>query len=265
MFQDNVYCHITSGLGAGLFAVICGSPVDVVKSRMMGGCHALHQCRFLLLLIVGGPRTLNSSPVLMLLGAHSVPAAGRMQDGATARPACLLAACTACCPSPPLLLPITRVSTLHLATLRMSPVLSQHATATCVQPLSCCQADGLMAAWLHATRTTSSAGALHLVPPHVCLHVVLFFSVCATVTEAFTAGELHSQGAAHPEGRAQHSAAGVRSPAGAAPGVYSGVVDCFVKTFKADGPLAFYNGFSSNFARLGEGLRSPAARAWQTG
>ena len=30
--------------------------------------------------------------------------------------------------------------------------------------------------------------------------------------------------------------------AGAAPGVYSGVLDCFVKTFKADGPLAFYNG-----------------------
>ena len=37
MFQDNVYCHVTSGLGAGLFAVLCGSPVDVVKSRMMGG------------------------------------------------------------------------------------------------------------------------------------------------------------------------------------------------------------------------------------
>lgn len=37
MFQDNIYCHVTSGLGAGLFAVICGSPVDVVKSRMMGG------------------------------------------------------------------------------------------------------------------------------------------------------------------------------------------------------------------------------------
>lgn len=33
---DNVYCHITSGLGAGFFAVLCGSPVDVVKSRMMG-------------------------------------------------------------------------------------------------------------------------------------------------------------------------------------------------------------------------------------
>lgn len=38
---------------------------------------------------------------------------------------------------------------------------------------------------------------------------------------------------------------------GAAPGIYSGVLDCFVKTFKADGPLAFYNGFTSNFARLG--------------
>lgn len=32
------------------------------------------------------------------------------------------------------------------------------------------------------------------------------------------------------------------APTGAAPGVYSGVLDCFVKTFKADGPLAFYNG-----------------------
>lgn len=36
--DDNVYCHILSGLGAGFFAVICGSPVDVVKSRMMGAC-----------------------------------------------------------------------------------------------------------------------------------------------------------------------------------------------------------------------------------
>lgn len=39
--------------------------------------------------------------------------------------------------------------------------------------------------------------------------------------------------------------------AGAAPGVYSGVGDAFVKTFKRDGPLAFYNGFGPNFARLG--------------
>ena len=44
MFQDNVYCHITSGLGAGLFAVICGSPVDVVKSRMMGAPERLCSC-----------------------------------------------------------------------------------------------------------------------------------------------------------------------------------------------------------------------------
>ena len=34
--DDNVYCHILSGLGAGFCAVVCGSPVDVVKSRLMG-------------------------------------------------------------------------------------------------------------------------------------------------------------------------------------------------------------------------------------
>jgi solute carrier family 25 uncoupling protein 8/9 len=39
--------------------------------------------------------------------------------------------------------------------------------------------------------------------------------------------------------------------AGASPGTYTGVLDAFVKTFKADGPLAFYNGFGANFARLG--------------
>ena len=35
-FQDNVVCHLVSGLGAGFFAVCFGSPVDVVKSRLMG-------------------------------------------------------------------------------------------------------------------------------------------------------------------------------------------------------------------------------------
>lgn len=35
-FEDNVYCHLVSGLGAGFFAVCFGSPVDVVKSRLMG-------------------------------------------------------------------------------------------------------------------------------------------------------------------------------------------------------------------------------------
>ncbi|KAL0669023.1 hypothetical protein Bca4012_031727 [Brassica carinata] len=35
-FTDNVVTHILSGLGAGFFAVCIGSPVDVVKSRMMG-------------------------------------------------------------------------------------------------------------------------------------------------------------------------------------------------------------------------------------
>ena len=33
---DNVGTHILSGLGAGFAAVCVGSPVDVVKSRMMG-------------------------------------------------------------------------------------------------------------------------------------------------------------------------------------------------------------------------------------
>lgn len=36
LFEDSLPCHLASGLGAGFFAVVCGSPVDVVKSRMMG-------------------------------------------------------------------------------------------------------------------------------------------------------------------------------------------------------------------------------------
>ncbi|KAL3690707.1 hypothetical protein R1sor_004358 [Riccia sorocarpa] len=35
-FSDNVVTHILSALGAGFIAVCVGSPVDVVKSRMMG-------------------------------------------------------------------------------------------------------------------------------------------------------------------------------------------------------------------------------------
>ncbi|GJT31450.1 mitochondrial uncoupling protein 1 [Tanacetum coccineum] len=34
-FTDNVLTHLLSGLGAGFLAVCVGSPVDVVKSRMM--------------------------------------------------------------------------------------------------------------------------------------------------------------------------------------------------------------------------------------
>lgn len=33
---DGVPVHLAAGLGAGFFAVVCGSPVDVVKSRIMG-------------------------------------------------------------------------------------------------------------------------------------------------------------------------------------------------------------------------------------
>lgn len=35
-FSDNIFTHLLSGLGAGFVAVCVGSPVDVVKSRMMG-------------------------------------------------------------------------------------------------------------------------------------------------------------------------------------------------------------------------------------
>jgi solute carrier family 25 uncoupling protein 8/9 len=37
-FKDNVLTHLVAGLGAGFFAVCVGSPVDVVKSRVMGEC-----------------------------------------------------------------------------------------------------------------------------------------------------------------------------------------------------------------------------------
>lgn len=35
-FTDDFFTHMLAGLGAGFFAVCIGSPVDVVKSRMMG-------------------------------------------------------------------------------------------------------------------------------------------------------------------------------------------------------------------------------------
>lgn len=35
-FTDTIFTHLLAGLGAGFFAVCIGSPVDVVKSRMMG-------------------------------------------------------------------------------------------------------------------------------------------------------------------------------------------------------------------------------------
>ncbi|XP_038726334.1 mitochondrial uncoupling protein 2-like isoform X2 [Tripterygium wilfordii] len=35
-FMDNAFTHLLAGIGAGLFAVCIGSPIDVVKSRMMG-------------------------------------------------------------------------------------------------------------------------------------------------------------------------------------------------------------------------------------
>lgn len=35
------------------------------------------------------------------------------------------------------------------------------------------------------------------------------------------------------------------------PDKYKGVVDCFVKILKIEGPMAFYNGFYANFWRVG--------------
>jgi len=38
-FTDNVFTHILAGLGAGVFAVCIGSPVDVVCSANSGYAH----------------------------------------------------------------------------------------------------------------------------------------------------------------------------------------------------------------------------------
>ncbi len=43
LFGDNVLTHLVAGLGAGFFAVCVGSPVDVVKSRVMGACDLASQ------------------------------------------------------------------------------------------------------------------------------------------------------------------------------------------------------------------------------
>lgn len=46
-FEDTVPCHLASGLGAGFFAVCFGSPVDVVKSRLMSECYLPPECMWL--------------------------------------------------------------------------------------------------------------------------------------------------------------------------------------------------------------------------
>ena len=43
LFQDDVKCHIASGLGAGFVACCVGSPVDVVKSRVMGDTQGMYK------------------------------------------------------------------------------------------------------------------------------------------------------------------------------------------------------------------------------
>ncbi|GAB4815670.1 hypothetical protein N2152v2_002716 [Parachlorella kessleri] len=41
-FKDDVLCHLASGLSAGFLSTVTGSPVDVVKSRMMGAAHGTY-------------------------------------------------------------------------------------------------------------------------------------------------------------------------------------------------------------------------------
>ncbi len=43
----------------------------------------------------------------------------------------------------------------------------------------------------------------------------------------------------------------MNQPAGASERLYSGMLDCLVKTVKREGPLSLYNGFLPNFLRIG--------------
>lgn len=35
MFEDNVWCHLVSSAIAGFCATVVGSPIDVIKTRIM--------------------------------------------------------------------------------------------------------------------------------------------------------------------------------------------------------------------------------------
>jgi hypothetical protein len=63
VFQDNVVTHLVAGLGAGFIAVCVGSPVDVVKSRVMGAREGAR-----LLSAAGAGREIGSNAACMLTG-----------------------------------------------------------------------------------------------------------------------------------------------------------------------------------------------------
>lgn len=42
LFGDTLACHLASSVCAGFLSTVCGSPFDVVKSRMMSALPALH-------------------------------------------------------------------------------------------------------------------------------------------------------------------------------------------------------------------------------
>lgn len=187
-----MFCHLASGLGAGFFAVICGSPVDVVKSRMMGEAGGS----------LGG---------LGRGGGWGVHGWGRwmLGDGLHGGVHMPLVPCTHLL-QPPGLPPRYRLPGQHCS-------LPRDGTAAGGRRLGRAWAGWQ---WLAA-----------LLMSHCCCRPGSRCCYCPAPVPCAPPGP--------------------PSPPGAPLGTYSGMLDCFVKTFSRDGILAFYNGFGPNFARLG--------------
>ena len=188
-----MFCHLASGLGAGFFAVICGSPVDVVKSRMMGEAGGS-------LGRAGAGRGVRGAWV------GEVDAGGWVAWGGAHAP----------CPvhSP-------AAAAWTAATRHRLP--GQH----CSLPTHGNAAGGrrLGRAWAGWQWLAA------LLMSHCCCRPGSRCCYCPAPVPCAPPGP--------------------PSPPGAPLGTYSGMLDCFVKTFSRDGILAFYNGFGPNFARLG--------------
>jgi hypothetical protein len=184
--QDNIVTHLAAGLGAGFFAVCVGSPVDVVKSRVMGardagGDDVCGQTFFGACGWAGGEKNLLARSITGRR-SHKSRAARRFR---TARD-------------------------------QTTPCSSRAARAfAAAQPRGLCFA---------------SEGTY--VKPRKPLWPF------KTQPAPFPLSNQTNQS------KNQHKT-GDRS------GKYAGVLDCFVKTARNDGLLAFYNGFLPNFARLG--------------
>jgi Mitochondrial carrier protein len=94
----------------------------------------------------------------------------------------------------------------------------------------------------HVVRTAARRPALASPPPHNCaLPQPCLSQPCLTV--ALSSRRCRAGRGLPPRGR--------NEPPAAAQGEYANIVDCFIKTARRDGPLAFYKGFVPNFGRLG--------------